>query len=308
MKSHINSLKAIADETRLRILIILFLGSFHVNEIVEILEMGQSRISRHLKILQDAELIFSRREGTLIYYYLNFDREKNFQTELIELLNKYKTQISFYEKDFVKVQEILDTRSQLTRSFFDKLNGEAQKIKEQVLDVSVYKETLLKMIPQKKEILVDFGCGIGRLFSDYKKRVKKIIGVDSSSNMLSLAKVYNKKISQLQFIQSNLEKLNLPNNFADVVVTSMVLHHVSSPYLAIQEAYRILKPKGTLCVIDLAKHNKEFMRNIYADLWLGFEKEVLFSWLEQARFKIQKISEISTEMDLKIIAIKTIKE
>lgn len=307
MKFYIDSLKALADETRVRILHILSLSSFHVNEIVEILQMGQSRVSRHLKILQDAGIIFSRREGNLIYYYLNFDREKNFQTELLNLINKYKTESNFYEQDFSNVRKILDNRFQTTRSFFDKLSGEAKKIKEQVLDVSVYKKVLLKMIPQNTEVLVDLGCGIGRLFPEYSKKAKKIIGVDFSPNMLSLAKSYNSSNSKIKLLQSNLENLPLPNHSADVVVTSMVLHHISSPYLAIQEAHRILKPKGTLCVIDLAKHNKEFMRNIYADLWLGFEKETLCSWLEQTGFKIQKLSEISTELDLKIIAIQTIK-
>lgn len=307
MKFYVASLKALADETRVRILHILFLGSFHVNEIVEILQMGQSRISRHLKILQDAGIIFSRREGNLIYYYLNFDREKNFQTELLNLLNEYKTESTFYEKDFSNVQKVLENRFQTTRSFFDKLSGEVQKIKEQVLDVSVYKTVLLKMIPKNTEVLVDLGCGMGRLFPEYSKKVKKIIGIDFSPNMLSLAKNYNPSNSKIKLLQSSLEQVPLPNNSADVVITSMVLHHISSPHLAIQEAYRILKPKGTLCVIDLSKHNKEFMRNVYADLWLGFEKETLCNWLEQSGFKIQKLSEISTELDLKIIAIQTIK-
>lgn len=304
MKSFITLFKSLADETRIRILHILSLGSFHVNEIVEILKMGQSRVSRHLKILQDAELILSRREGTWIYYYLNLEGKENLSKELIEIIQKYRNQNDYYEIDFRKVQEIFNKRFQSTRAFFDKLTGETQKVQEQVLDVEVYKNTLLAFIPKNRRLLVDLGCGVGRLFPFYLKKVKRVIGVDFSNNMIALAKELNKESPKVEFIHANLEKLPLSDRIADVVVLSMVLHHLSSPKEAIKEAYRILKPNGTLCVIELNKHEKEFMRNIYADLWLGFERETLENWLKELNFKIKLIKEIITQMEFKIIAIK----
>ena len=60
--------KALADETRLRVVRLLVRGSLNVNEMIGILNMGQSRVSRHLKILAEAGLVTSRREGTWIYY------------------------------------------------------------------------------------------------------------------------------------------------------------------------------------------------------------------------------------------------
>ncbi|MCX7998656.1 MAG: metalloregulator ArsR/SmtB family transcription factor [Leptospiraceae bacterium] len=305
MKVLLTTLKALGDETRIRILHILSQGSFHVNEIVEILEMGQSRVSRHLKILQDASLIFSRREGTWIYYYLKFDGEKNFSKELTELIQKYKFENSFYEKDSKQVQKIFENRFLTTRTFFDKIGGEAQKVQEQVLNVEIYKHLLLKFIPKNKTLLIDLGCGPGRLFSDYLKKVSKIIGVDSSQNMLSLAQNSIRDTSKIKLIQSPIEKVPLPNNTADIVILSMVLHHISSPVEALKEAHRLLKPNGTLCVIELLKHDKEFMRNVYADLWLGFEKSTLENWLKQVGFQLQTTSEISTQMDFKIIGIKS---
>ena len=54
-------LKALADETRLRLALVLFHYELSVNELVALLSMGQSRISRHLKILTEAGLLHSRR-------------------------------------------------------------------------------------------------------------------------------------------------------------------------------------------------------------------------------------------------------
>ena len=55
-------LKALSDETRLRLALVLFHYELSVNELVSLLNMGQSRISRHLKILTEAGLLQSRRD------------------------------------------------------------------------------------------------------------------------------------------------------------------------------------------------------------------------------------------------------
>ncbi|MCH2585999.1 MAG: metalloregulator ArsR/SmtB family transcription factor, partial [Planctomycetes bacterium] len=70
MQSCLSTVKALAVETRLRILRILMTGTYNVNELVTILSMGQSRVSRHLRILSDAGLVRRRRQGTWVYYGL----------------------------------------------------------------------------------------------------------------------------------------------------------------------------------------------------------------------------------------------
>ena len=60
--------KALADNTRLRLIAILDRGEFTVQELVEVLGMGQSRVSRHLKILTEAGVVRAKREGTWAYY------------------------------------------------------------------------------------------------------------------------------------------------------------------------------------------------------------------------------------------------
>ena len=70
MKSNdiLKNIKALADDTRLRLAYILWHYELSVNELVGLLNMGQSRVSRHLKILSDAGLLQARRDGLWVFY------------------------------------------------------------------------------------------------------------------------------------------------------------------------------------------------------------------------------------------------
>src|SRR4029077_11382560 len=70
MSSTLKFLRALSDPTRLRIISLLEKDELSVNELQEITRMGQSRISTHLGLLQDSELVQSRREGKRTYYKL----------------------------------------------------------------------------------------------------------------------------------------------------------------------------------------------------------------------------------------------
>src|SRR5574340_556294 len=64
----LETLKALADPCRLRLVAVLLRGEFTVQELTRIMRMGQSRISRHLKILTEAGVLSVKRQGTWSYY------------------------------------------------------------------------------------------------------------------------------------------------------------------------------------------------------------------------------------------------
>ena len=68
--------KALADATRIRLLRLLIKHELSVNELVKVLKMGQSRISRHLRVLSDAGLLTNRRDGLWVFYHANADGEQ----------------------------------------------------------------------------------------------------------------------------------------------------------------------------------------------------------------------------------------
>ena len=305
----LSALKAASDDSRLRILHILSYGALNVNEITSVLGMGQSRVSRHLKILSDSGLLNSQREGSWVYYRLPEHSEfKSFSADLLITLLEYKENQSSSEKDKKNTQKILSERVKKRNTFFDKIGSQWENVQQEVMNPRVYREKILDYLPKKTGTILDLGCGPGVLLTDMANRATKIIGVDTSKKMLEEARTTFQKNNKISFLEARLEELPVSDSSADAVIASMVLHHVSNPPLVIQEASRILKDKGILCLVDLKKHNQEYMRDNYADLWLGFQPELLTEWLSSAGFEVQKQEELNTESIFKILTIKAVKK
>ncbi len=77
MESAIKMFKALSDETRLRIYLLLLQGELCVCELVNILSIEQSRISHSVRILKEAGLVVNRREGKWIIYAVNPETENS---------------------------------------------------------------------------------------------------------------------------------------------------------------------------------------------------------------------------------------
>jgi ArsR family transcriptional regulator, arsenate/arsenite/antimonite-responsive transcriptional repressor len=87
MKSTAQLFKALSDETRLRILALLSAGELCVCDLMAILDLPQSTVSRHLAYLRNSSLVVDRREGVWMYYRLEAQTEA-LQVELLDLLGR----------------------------------------------------------------------------------------------------------------------------------------------------------------------------------------------------------------------------
>lgn len=76
--------KALSDPTRIRILNLLCTDEHSVNDIAEILDLGQSTVSHQLRFLKNLRLVKYRREGTTIYYSKDDDHIMNLLMQAIE--------------------------------------------------------------------------------------------------------------------------------------------------------------------------------------------------------------------------------
>ena len=86
MQDFIKAMKALSDETRLRILNVLLEKECCVCEVMQALDISQSRASRNLGILQDAGFLKARRDGAWIVYSLNWQTANRYAISLAELL------------------------------------------------------------------------------------------------------------------------------------------------------------------------------------------------------------------------------
>ena len=92
MSEAVKLFKALADETRLRILNLLCRRELCVCQIVEALRIGQSKASRHLATLRHAGLVTDRREGLWMYYSLS-DPSQKLQRQVIDWLKRAEDEV-----------------------------------------------------------------------------------------------------------------------------------------------------------------------------------------------------------------------
>ncbi len=304
--------KALADESRLRLVAVLAQGDFNVNELIEILRMGQSRISRHLKILADSGLVAGRREGNWIYYSLAASQENSALAQIIRIAAQSVKDSEGYEKDLQHLESLVQRRRSISQKYFDRVGPEWECLQRGVLDSNSYREQALAYLPKDKDCVVDLGAGAGLLLPSLLGRFKNVIAIDSSQTMLKVAADYAQKqnaeaVPRCEFRLGELEHLPIHDRSVDAAMASMVLHHVSNPANAIAEVYRILKRGGTFVIADLLEHNIAEMREKYADLWLGFKKSDLTKWLTAAGFAVQKTEVLTQHETMKVLLIQATK-
>lgn len=304
--------KALADESRLRIIAVLAQGDFNVNELIEVLQMGQSRISRHLKILADSGIVTYRREGNWIYYALSPSEEQSELAQITRIAAQSAKDSADYEKDLQHLESLVQRRRALSQKYFDRIGPEWECLQREVLDSNSYREQALAYLPQEKDTVVDLGAGAGLLLPSLLGRFKTVIALDSSQTMLKVAADYVQKqnasaASRCEFRLGELEHLPIHDRTVDAAIASMVLHHVSNPANAIAEVYRVLKRGGALVIADLLEHNIAEMREKYADLWLGFKKSDLNKWLTAAGFVVQKSEVLDKHKTMKVLLIQATK-
>ena len=306
----INLIKSLADETRLKILAILERGEFSVQEITHILSMGQSRISRHLKILTDAGITSPRREGSWTYYSLK--NMNGLKKPVIESAISWITHSTEFDEIRAGTKIALEERKKRTKVFFDRIVGDWEILRNQFIDETQYFDVLRTAVG-KTRFLADLGCGIGKTILKISDLSERFIGVDNSFEMLNAAKknLPRQLLNRVDFRLGDLEHLPLKENEVDTVLASMVLHHLAEPRMIFEEFFRVLASDGRLIILDLFRHSDEEFLNAMADLWFGFDGNDLSNWMSAAGFidiSVQKYRiESRDKQILLIIGKKTIK-
>jgi ArsR family transcriptional regulator len=296
--------KALSDTTRLRLLNLCLYHELNVNEIVEILNMGQSRISRHLKILTDTQLLSSRRDGLWTFYSSTLNGKGFRFLQTIKYLFKEE---KIFAQDVSQAKIIIDKRSKATTRFFDSIAEDWVQLKAEIFGDFDLNDLILKNTTES-DTIVDLGCGAGDLLSPLKKKCKTVIGVDKSPKMLEEArKRFPQPQGKIDLRIGDIEHLPLRDFEADAAIINMVLHHLPDPFAAFKEVNRILKRGNFFIIIDFLKHNREDMRVKYGDRWLGFTEKEIKSWLNKAGFDLIQIKYFNLKKELNGFIIKAAK-
>ncbi len=284
MTKTLSILKALADETRLRLCMLLHRFEFNVGELVEVFGMGQSRISRHLKILTDCGLVTFRRDGLWVFYS---GVGQGMGHELFSAMLPHLEGEPLYAGDRVRAEAVIAERSRATQRFFDAIAGDWEGLRKEVLgELDLIQEIASRV--DTRGALLDMGCGTGELLCALHTKAGRLIGVDSSQKMLETAR---RRLvhcgAEVSLRIGELEHLPLRDGEVDLAVASMALHHLSEPERGIEEACRVLSPGGRMIIAEFLKHELETMRFSHKDRWLGFSQEQLEEWLSLAGFGLE---------------------
>lgn len=296
-------LKALADPCRLRLLAILLRGEFTVQELTGIMSMGQSRISRHLKILSEAGILSVKRQGTWSYYRVGGDAL--FFNAIRPAMEEAVATLPQRLQDMAAVAQVLEERRRRSQEFFNQHAGQWDDLARTLLPVPDYRDRLLALLPQGSSIL-EIGTGTGSLLTDLAARASRVIGVDHSPAMLEEARrrLTEAGLDSIDLRLGEMTHLPVPDASVACVVANMVLHHAADPLAVLAEIRRVLLPGGVLVLADLARHEREAAREQLADQWLGFEEEELTGWLTGAGFVhicCERIKGINGQEDMQMI-------
>ncbi len=294
MPSALKSLRALSDPTRLRMVALLEREELSVNELQEVTRLGQSRISTHLGLLQDAGLLQSRREGKRTFYKANQPAD-GAARELIQLAIRGAKELPEYEGDQINLKRILARRREQAQVYFNQIAGRFDRVYGPGRSWQAFGHLLLRILPPL--VVADLGAGEGLLSELLARRCKKVIAVDNSEKMVAFGAAKAKKngLKNLEFRLGDLQNPPIESNSADLVILSQALHHAEVPAEAIAAAYKILRPRGQIMILDLLKHNFEKAHELYGDRWPGFAESDLHRWLEEAGFKKIEISVVARE-------------
>jgi ArsR family transcriptional regulator len=296
--------KALGDPSRVRLMHVLLRHELNVGEIVQALGLGQSRVSRHLKVLVDSGLLELRREGLWSYYRAAEQGEgRAFLNAALPLL-AHEPDLA---RDLEEAAAVVRERATATRRFFDAIAPEWDRLQRDVLGDFDLGGAILARMP-KNATAADLGCGTGELLARLASKAMKAIGVDNSPRMLEIAAKRFRGNNAVSLRIGELTHLPLRDWEADFAVLSMVLHHLDQPAQALTEAARVLKFDGRLLVADFDEHAEEDMRASYGDHRLGFSRETMLQWLAQARFEVRSVERFPVNRGLAVMLYEAVKK
>ncbi len=282
----LDHLSTLADSTRSRILLVLERHEMTVGELCAVLQLPQSTVSRHLKLLGDAGWLESRSEGTSRYYRIAAIAD-SWTERLWGVVRESVSTLSAAEQDRQREDAVLSARRSRSREFFASASGEWERVREELFGSRVDLQLTLAMLDPGWEV-ADLGCGTGHLAAQLAPHVRRVVAVDGSTEMLTAARERVAPFANVEVVLGDLERLPVPDDAVDLATLSLALHYVADPARALAEARRVLRRGGRLVVVDMMPHERDDLQQRMGHVWRGFSEEQVCEWLSQAGFSASR--------------------
>lgn len=279
-------LGALAEPLRLRIARLLERAELSVGEVGRVVQLPQSTISRHLRVLSDAGWTIRRSEGPATLYRVVLDDlpgpMRAVWIAIRDSLGKDPLAAEI-AADELRLGSVLAERREDSRAFFGRVAGQWDDVRTELFGSRFTAAALLGLLDPAWTV-ADVGCGTGNAAELLAPVVRRVVAIDQSAPMLNAARKRLAGAQNVEFRAGDLESLPLGNGEVDAAVCTLVLHHVPEPGRACREFRRVIRPGGRLLVVDMLEHDRVDYRHSMGHRWLGFSAEQVGAWLSAAGF------------------------
>ncbi len=276
--------KATGDTLRLDILRALRNDSFGVLELAQIFTMRQSGMSHHLKVLANAGLVSTRREGNSIFYRRSLPDAANRWSAVHEQVLGGLDELPLDTELHQAIAVIHSQRAEMSRQFFARFADGTPAQQDLIAHFGLYREPLLGLIDGLRlpahQLALEVGPGEGGFLPDLASRFDRVIGLENAFSMLERARQQcaDAGLGNVECLLADALAAQPSLPLADCLVCNMVLHHMPAPAEALKRFTRLLKPGGSLILTELCSHDQSWVRDTCGDLWLGFDQDDLNRW------------------------------
>jgi SAM-dependent methyltransferase/predicted transcriptional regulator len=271
-------LDALREPTRVRLLKLLEEQELGVAELCEILQLPQSTVSRHLKVLSDLAFLHSRRQGTTHLYRLEPAALDARAARLWSLVAAEIEGWATLAQDRVRLEALLANRRAGGRAFFDDAAHRWDVVRRELYG-SGYAVAALAQLLEPGRVIADLGCGNGEFAVLLASRGARVIAVDQSDEMLRQASARGAGVEGLDLRLGELEALPIDDRACDAAFLLLGLSYVDDPRAAVGEMARILRPGGRAVIVDQLRHDREDFKFQTGQLHMGFDADAMRGWM-----------------------------
>lgn len=293
-------LRAAGDPTRIRLILLLREAELTVSELTQILGQSQPRVSRHLKLLCEAELLQRFKEGSWVFYRAS---ERGRSQQFADMLAGFVAPASEpFETDRQRLAAVRQARQAAAAAFFKANAADWERIRSLHAPDQEVETAILQLVSSLPHATVlDAGTGTGRMLELLAGLVRHGTGIDVSPEMLAIARDRLERIGahHCQVRLGDIHRLLFPAGSAergfDLAIFHQVLHYLDDPQSAVVEAARVLNAQGSILIVDFAPHELEFCRSELAHRRLGFADQEVQGWFAAAGLKPVASQSIAAE-------------
>jgi len=290
----LEALRAIAEHTRLRILLLCAHGELTVGDLTQILDQSQPRVSRHLKLMHEAGVLERHQEGQSVWF------RAVTQGPLAHIVRETVDQIDpadpVHANDLERLKTVTLTWQVQAQSYFRKHFADWDKLRRTLINEDEVDAALKKsFMASDAETLLDIGTGTGHVLRLLGRDIENGVGIDTSRDMLLAARaaMHHEGLPHCHVRQADMRKLPFEDGSFDALSLHLVLHYAESPSDVIKECGRVASPGGTIYIVDFTAHERREFTRLHGHRWPGFSNEEMRGWLNEAGFDTIETSTVS---------------